>query len=83
MGRQGVKSSVVGDQALMVFLLQYWPIERARMGVGVAHLPILEAMGSAAEGGKYSTTEEISAEVSSLHRLVGETARISTTWRAP
>ena len=55
----GMKSSVEGGQAPKADPLQYCPVETAKIGVGVVHLPILESMGPTVEVWNNLTAERI------------------------
>jgi hypothetical protein len=74
----GIKSTATGGTALMAYPVNYCPIETAELGVGVAHLPLLESLGPEEEPRNFPTSEEIRTETAAFHRMASETARIAT-----
>jgi hypothetical protein len=53
-------------------------VEKPELGLGVAHLPVLEALGAFEDARNFSTSEDIRKESAAIHRMTGETARVST-----
>ena len=41
----GIHSSATGGSAMMAYPVNYCPVEKTELGVRVAHLPVLEALG--------------------------------------
>ena len=54
-----IKSSATGGSALMAYPVNYCPVEKPGLGVGVAHLPVLEALRADEDARNFPTLEEI------------------------
>ena len=55
---------MTGGNALMAYSVTYWPVEQTGMGVGTAHLPVLELLG-----GIYETINQCVANIGTFEYI--------------
>ena len=73
-----IKSTTTGGAALMAYPINYFPVEKPELGVGVSHIPVLEALRDDEDARNFPTSEKILTESAAFQRMTGETATVST-----
>ena len=62
----------------MAYPINYFPVEKPELGVGVSHIPVLEALRDDEDARNFPTSEKIRTESAAFQRMTGETATVST-----